>query len=90
MSLFASGQIVITAGAQQTLHQDDVYSALIQKHLRGDWGNLGDEDKNMNDLAVKGGEDRIFSKYCDRNGHEFYIITEWDRSLTTILLCNEY
>ena len=82
--------MVITAGSQATLHPEDVHQALFEKHLEGDWGILGTEDKQMNDVAVESGEDRIFSKYRDRNGNDFYIITEWDRSYTTILLCHEY
>ena len=89
MTLFSSGRVVITAGAQSTLHSEDVYLSLFA-HLRGDWGRLGQEDKTLNDRAVKSGDDRILSKYRDRSGYEFYVITEWDRSLTTILLCNEY
>jgi hypothetical protein len=84
------GRMVITVGAQETLDSEDAHKALIEKHLEGDWGILGSEDKRLNDEAVVSGEDRILSKYRDRNGHDFYIITEWDRSYTTILLCGEY
>lgn len=87
---FQPGRMVITAGAQSTLHSEDARQALIEKHLEGDWGTLGADDKQLNDEAVESGEDRILSKYRDRNGHDFYIITEWDRSITTVLLCNEY
>ena len=87
---FQPGRMVITAGAQEALNSEDARQALIEKHLEGDWGILGAEDKRLNDEAVESGEDRILSKYLDRHGHEFYIITEWDRSITTILLCDEY
>ena len=87
---FQPGSMVITAGAKETLHSEDVHDALIEKHLEGDWGILGSEDKRLNDRAVESGEDRIFSKYRDRDGNEFYVITEWDRSYTTVLLCSEY
>lgn len=87
---FQPGRMVITAGAQAALHSEDARHALIERHLEGDWGILGADDKRLNDEAVESGEDRILSKYRDRNGHDFYIITEWDRSYTTILLCGEY
>ena len=87
---FRSGRKIITAGAQATLHPEDAHQALIEKHLKCDWGILDIDDKRLNDEAVESGEDRILSKYRDRHGNEFYIITEWDRSITTILLCDEY
>ncbi len=89
MSLFAPGEIVITAHAKETLDAEDVQRSLLA-HLGGDWGILSDDDKQMNDAAIKTGDDRILSKYRDRNGHDLYIITERDRSYTTIMRCEDY
>jgi hypothetical protein len=62
---------------------------LLKRHLAGDWGDLGDEDKKTNDQAVIFGN-RILSSYNLPKGHKVWIITEWDRSVTTFLLPSEY
>lgn len=82
------GRLVITAGAQATLDPTDVSDA-VDRHAAGDWGNVCDEDKASNDEAVRTAE-RLLSAYRDRGGTDFWIITEWDRSVTTILLPEEY
>lgn len=61
---------------------------LTRKHVSGDWGLLGDEDKQANADAIKHG-DRILSKYQVK-GENVYVITEYDRSVTTLLLTEEY
>ena len=85
---FDPGDIVITAGASEELDQADVLLSL-HAHLSGDWGLLDTEDKEINEKALEFG-DRLFSAYKDRKGTKFYIITEADRSVTTILLPDEY
>jgi hypothetical protein len=62
--------------------------ALLGRHVRGDWGDLDDEDKQRNDEALTLGS-RIFSAYLVE-GVKFWVITEADRSVTTILLPEEY
>ncbi len=57
--------------------------------MTGDWGDLDDEDKKENELSVKQGF-RILSAYNLENGEKVWVITEWDRSVTTILLPEEY
>ena len=61
---------------------------LIKRHVTGDWGELGAEDAKLNDLAVNDGT-RIFSAYQMR-GEKVWVITEADRSATTVLLPSEY
>lgn len=85
---FALGQIVITPRAKVRLSHNDVVTAL-DRHRSGDFGDVCEEDKALNDEAIETG-DRILSAYIDRNGIKFWIITEWDRSATTILLPSEY
>ncbi|MDE6020535.1 MAG: hypothetical protein K2H01_06040 [Ruminococcus sp.] len=51
---------------------------------------MDDEDKALNDAAVKNGDERIFAAYIDSTGRKIWIITEWDRSATTILFPSEY
>lgn len=85
---FDLGRIVATPGALKALDQLDIRSAL-GRHVRGDWGDLCDEDWNLNERSlVTGG--RLFSVFLSRKLDRFYIITEWDRSLTTVLLPSEY
>ncbi len=87
--LFALGQTVATRGALAAMQQLKVSSlALLSRHQRGDWGNLDEEDKQSNDEALTDGG-RIFSAYTFE-AVKFWIITEADRSATTILLPEEY
>jgi hypothetical protein len=82
------GQTVITPGALANLHPADVHQAL-QRHARGDWGEVSPEDQAENELSLKEGF-RLLSVYHDRNATKFWIITEADRSSTTILLPEDY
>ena len=85
---FELGQVLITPGAHDDLELKDVMSSLV-RHAGGDFGDVCEEDRELNEEAVEIGE-RILSSYHDRNGVKFWIITEWDRSATTILLPSEY
>ena len=87
-SLFPMGKLVITRGASIDLDQDDVLRCLI-RHAVGDWGELGEFDWTQNDDAVEHGG-RLLSSYRTHSGIAFWIITECDRSVTTILLPEEY
>jgi hypothetical protein len=87
-SLFQLGSVVITATANECLNQTEVQSA-IRNHINGDWGDLDAEDVNANESALKYGG-RIFSSYSSTGGIQFWIITEADRSSTTILLPEDY
>ena len=82
------GNVNATPGALEALDRYTVINALA-RHARGDWGMLGQDDKDANDRAVAAGE-RILSAYLDPSGAKFWIITEWDRSYTTVLLPDEY
>jgi len=86
--LFPLGQCVVTANAKDALHPQDVTLAL-DRHARGDWGDLCEQDWKENDLAFSQGL-RLFSSYKDRTGRKFYVITEHDRSVTTVLLPEDY
>ena len=85
---FALGQTVGTPGALEALHPEDL-SRSLQRHAQGDWGDCGEEDRQENELSLQEGF-RLFSVYHDRKGTKFWIITEADRSSTTILLPDEY
>jgi hypothetical protein len=81
------GRLFATPGALKGIAQDEMIVA-INRHRRGDWGNVGRKDRWANDLAVKNGT-RLLSSYTTRSGVKFWIITEADRSLTTITLPEE-
>lgn len=85
---FPLGQTVMTRGAEVEIPMAEMFVAL-RRHHGGDWGDLGAEDKAANEEALVT-EGRLFSKYFSAAGVSFYIITEWDRSVTTVLLPQEY
>ncbi len=62
----------------------------LRRHLHGDWGDLSGDDRRLNDAALASGEDRLFSAYNVMPDLKLWIITEWDRSVTTLLLPSEY
>lgn len=88
--LFPLGRIVATPGALdafgKTAEEPLIY---LRRHVSGDWGDLDAHDKALNERGVNGG-DRIFSTYRLKDNTKIYIITEWDRSVTTVLLPSEY
>tara|TARA_B100000886_G_scaffold276639_1_gene200593 strand:+ start:622 stop:906 length:285 start_codon:yes stop_codon:yes gene_type:complete len=89
---FDLGQVVYTQGFRGAVGEDfnQVVSDLVLRHVSGDWGDLCEEDRRENDHAIIPGNDlRVMSKY-DVNGEDVYVITEWDRSVTTLLLPCEY
>ena len=91
---FVLGELVITSAAAAKLETASVIDTLI-RHQLGDWGDLEKEDCERNEEAVKDGA-RVFSAYwgdAKNNRFEaarFYIITEWNREATTILLPEDY
>ncbi len=85
---FQLGDIVATIGASN-LNRDEVKIAL-NKHANCDWGDTNPADAKLNDEVIATSDGRIFSVYHTSNGIKFWIITEWDRSYTTVLLPNEY
>jgi hypothetical protein len=85
---FPLGQTVITNNALDRLHSADVCAAL-GRHAQCDWGDLGAGDKAENELSLREGF-RLLSAYKDRQGTRFWIITEADRSVTTVLLPEDY
>ncbi len=85
---FALGRVVITAHADSVLNPQEVQSALV-RHAIGDWGDVCQEDRLAKERGLKE-KDRLFSVYHAANSREFWIITEWDRSVTTIQLPDDY
>ena len=88
--LFALGQTLATPGALSTLAETEQEPMeLLFRHVTGDWGDLPEEDIEENRLSVEKGF-RVFSSYKLETGARVWVITEWDRSSTTILIPQEY
>jgi hypothetical protein len=87
---FEVGRIVATPGALEALEvSGETPATFLHRHVVGDWGDLDEHDRAENDLSVKEGF-RLLSAYTLRDGTRIWIITEADRSSTTILLPSEY
>lgn len=85
---FSLGRLVATPHAISSLSPENIRNAL-RRHAIGDWGYLSEEDRLANEQALLGGE-RLLSVYRSEAGVKFYVITEWDRSVTTVLLPEDY
>ena len=88
MGRFRAGQLLATPGVLSTVPRNELMTAFY-RHLRCDWGDVCDEDKQRNDQALKDGS-RLFSAYQLSENCRLWIITEADRSATPILLPEEY
>lgn len=89
-ALFQLGQMVATPGALAALQKTgQLPFEFLERHITGDWGNLVEEDRQENERALKQGS-RLFSAYNLSDNTRIWVITEWDRSVTTILLPSEY
>jgi hypothetical protein len=90
MTRFPLGRVVATPGALSALEKAEQLPAeFLDRHVNGDWGDVPEADKQENELSVEQGF-RILSAYTTSAGDKIWIITEADRSYTTILLPSEY
>ena len=88
--LFPLGQEVATPGALAALQEArQLPLELLRRHQQGDWGDLSAEDKAENEFSVDKAL-RIFSAYILTTGVKIWVISEADRSYTTLLLPAEY
>ena len=85
---FPLGRLVATPNALVSIPHDEMLAAL-RRHVVGDWGQMTVHDWESNELALTAGS-RLFSVYRTRAGLTFWIITEADRSATTVLLPEDY
>ncbi|MFC2047930.1 hypothetical protein ACFLSK_00665 [Chloroflexota bacterium] len=87
------GRLLMTRGVNDLVAEDEAFAKFVMssltRHRRGDWGNLTDEDKQENELSLKAGY-RLLSAYEVKGLPKIWIITEADRSATTILFPDEY
>jgi len=90
ITLFALGETFITPGAEEALQiAGQTATEFLRRHRSCDWGELSDEDVKENEFALKKGL-RILSAYQTAKGQKIWIITEGDRSATTIQLPYEH
>lgn len=88
---FPTGLVVMTPGVEDLALQGRFNPATyLCRHLHADWGDLVEDDRHLNDAALASGKDRLFSSYQVTPDLKLWIITEWDRSVTTLLLPSEY
>jgi hypothetical protein len=85
---FRLGQVVITANAQARLDSNSVHEGLC-RHAACDWGDISPDDAAENDAALSKVDGRLMSVY-GTGDERFWIITEADRSVTTVLLPEDY
>lgn len=85
---FALGRTVITRAANAAIPVESVQQALV-RHACGDWGEVCEEDAASNEQALVDGA-RLLSVYKTPDETRFWVITEWDRSVTTVLLPDDY
>ena len=96
--LFEVGRVVITATADAEIQRitqgkgtdgGAMLASLVRRHQLGDWGETGKEDRERNESAISRSGGNIHSVY-DIEGTTFWVITEADRSYTTIMLPDDY
>ena len=87
------GRLLMTRGVNDLMAENEAFARFVteslSRHVKGDWGNLSEEDKQENELSLKEGF-RILSAYETEGLPKIWIITEADRSATTILFPEEY
>ena len=88
MDLFPLGRVLVTPGAQEVVSGDEL-AVMLSRHAKGDWGEVPEDDKQENEQSLLNGW-RLLSAYTADNGEKIWLITEADRSATTILLPSEY
>ena len=94
MSKLKTGPLYLTRGVAGRVSEDDLFAQFVdqslKRYLMCDWGDLCEEDAKANDAAFRNGDDRILASYKATDGTKLWIITEWDRSATTVLFPDEY
>ena len=94
---FEMGRLVMTTALQHDLEESDTekgwhdeINLFVSRHLFGDFGDMDKQDTAQNNAAIASGEDRVFSSYTTTKGIKMWVITEWDRSITTLLRPEDY
>ena len=94
MSNLKTGPWYLTRGVADRISEDGAFAQFVDeclaRYMKCDWGDLCEEDASANDAAFRNGDDRILASYKATDGTKLWIITEWDRSATTVLFPDEY
>lgn len=85
---FLLGRLVTTAAVHENEKYGDIAGA-VRRHVSGDWGDLDDEDKAANESGLVN-EGRLLSSYVLSSDNQVWVITESDRSVTTVLYPSDY
>ena len=85
---FDLGRLVATPNALAQVSHEEILASL-SRHVRGDWGDVDEHDRNENELSLREGF-RLWSIYRSTKGEKFWVITEADRSYTTVLMPEDY
>lgn len=85
----ASDKTIVSDNTRLPVRLAPEFEEMIRAHARGEWGNLCNEDIEANETALHDGY-RLLSAYLSAEGERVYVITEADRSVTTILFASEY
>lgn len=87
---FEIGRCVATAAAiDATIESGEDLCSFVRRHHGGDWGEVCEDDAQANEDALTDGS-RLLSVYFTKKDTKLYVITEADRSATTVLLADEY
>jgi len=90
---FPLGRVVVTRGVADEMDANGSFARFVaqslSRHAVGDWGCVCEEDRQENELSLREGY-RLLSAYKDGKLPKIWIITEWDRSVTTVLFPEEY
>ncbi len=93
IATFKMGRLLMTRGVNDQVADNEAFAKFVTeslaRHAKGDWGDLCDEDRKENELSLKAGF-RLLSAYESGELPKIWIITERDRSATTILFPDEY
>ena len=93
MVSFNSGRVVMTRAVNDLVADNEAFARFViqslKRHWQGDWGELSEEDRQENEFSLKENL-RLFSAYEAEGLPKIWIITEADRSATTILFPEEY
>lgn len=95
MKKFELGTVVVTKAISDKMALDKGFDAFVKlslgRFIKGDWGNLCAEDKEQNEEALKNNDQRLMGSYENKSMNwKIWIITEWDRSTTTVLFPEDY
>jgi hypothetical protein len=93
MQTFNLGTVTFTRAVNDTIADNGLFAqeatVALRRYIACDWGDTCRADRTINDNAVASGQDRIVAMYVTSKG-KICIITEWDRSYTTVMFANEY